>query len=171
MKKLLLSILLLSLGACSNLTKNNVKEGDFKVRNGQSADKTWKETLIFKRLSWYQELTMQYDLMLASVEGASEFRNWFSPDEISQVNKCNDFKVVIAYSFDTKVLPYSYFNRQLDLADYKKIEIPEFAKKLRQHPDSSEFSLNLYTIYGICKTSNTNKPLELELPGYLRVSI
>lgn len=158
--------MVLALSSCANLSKNTVKEGSFVVRNGTAGDKIWKENLTLTRVSWYHELTMEFDLIMGSISPQSGFNFWFSAGELAEIRKCQDFKVVMAYSLDTKILPYSILNEQLDLAGYKKIDLLTFKKHFLQHPDSEMNSLRLYQVYGICRSGNETKPLIFNFPGF-----
>ena len=165
-KTFILLLTLLTFASCANLSKNSIKEGPFLVRNGTAGDKVWKENLNLKRVSWYHELTLQFDLMLGSIEPQSSFNFWFSKDELDMIGKCGDFKIILAYSQDTKIIPYSYLNEQLDHSGYKKMELISFKKQFLQHPDSEMNSLRLYQVYGICRPEKTDKPLILNFPGF-----
>lgn len=165
MKKLfLLSALLLT--GCSNLTKNYVKDGKFHVKSGTAYEKVWNDKLVFDRTSWYHELTMQFDLLTVDLKPTSPFYNWLSKNEQEQASKCRDFKIGLAYSLDTVILPYSHLNAQLEEAGFQKIELIEFKKQLVQHPDSEMYSLNLYKVFGMCRAISSSKPLILNFPGY-----
>ena len=167
MKKIAFIIFLaMTLSSCSNLSKNTVKEGSFVVRNGTAGDKIWKDNLNLKRVSWYHEMTLEFDLMLANVDPQSGFNFWFSQDELQEIGKCGDFKIAIAYSFDTKIIPYSYLNEQLDVAGYKKIDLIGFKKHFLRHPDAEINSLRLYQVFGICHTDQGGKSLILSFPGF-----
>lgn len=167
---------LILLGSCAhrnnlNLTKNTVKEGKYLVRNGKYADKVWNDTLSFNRTSWYHELTMQFDLWLATVPPQSGFNFWFSKPELDDVQKCGDFRVALVYSQDTKIFPTYRLNEQLEFAGFKKIELMEFKKHLLNHPDSENNSTHLYQVYGICRDAKDTKSLVLNFPGYEEVTL
>ena len=117
-------------------------------------------------MSWYHELTLQFDLMLGTIEPQSSFNFWFSKDELDMIAKCGDFRIVLAYSQDTKIIPYSYLNEQLDRSGYKKIELISFKKQFIQHPDAEMNSLRLYQLYGICRPEKNDKPLIFNFPGF-----
>ncbi len=157
--------------ACSNLTKNTVREANFIIKNGVSADKKWIEDLKLSRLSWHHEMTLQFDLMIGNILPQSSFNFWFSRSEQGQIDKCNDFRIVMAYSQDTKYIPYSYLNDQLKYAGFQKIELSEFKAQLLQHPDSELNSLRLYQIFGICRLEKSSKPLIFNFPGYSEISL
>ncbi len=159
-------VVALMLTACSNLSKNTVKEGKYIVKNGSFGSKQWDDDLVFHRTSWYHELTLQFDLMLVSIAPQSSFNFWFSTVELGDVHKCGDFRVLLAYSLDTKIIPHSMLNEQLEIAGFKKTELSEFKKHLLQHPDSEMNSTKLYQVYGICRESKDLKPLTINFPGF-----
>lgn len=165
-KFLILLSLLTLFTSCANLSKNTIKEGEFIVRNGTAGTNIWNENLKITRVSWYHELTLQFDLMLAPIAPQSSFNFWFSKEELEAIGKCGDFRVVLAYSWDTKIIPYSNLNEQLDLAGFKKLDLNTFKKNLLQHPDSEMNSLRVYQIYGICRPASEHKPLIFNFAGF-----
>ncbi len=169
--KLLAVCFLMFSCASNNLSKNTVREGDFLVKNGVFADKKWEENLTFKRLSWYHELTLQFDFLMAQMTPQSSFNYWFSATEQQDIQKCSDFRVVLAYSLDTKLIPYSILNEQLELAGFKKVELIHFKRHLMVHPDSELNSLRLYQVYGICRADKELKPLIFNFPGFTEKSV
>lgn len=160
---LLTSMMIIS---CSNLSKNYVEEGNLYLKNGTFADKVWNENLVFQRTSWYHELTLGFDLMLAHVTPQSSFNFWFSKDELDSVAKCADSRVVLAYSLDTKEIPFSTLYEQFERSGYTRFELFEFKKHVLAHPDAQQFGFRLYQIFGICKMSSDQKPLIINFPGY-----
>lgn len=164
--KILFLLGLMTLTSCANLSKNVVREGVFVVRNGVAQDKTWIENLVLKRISWTHELTLQFDLMMVNIPPQSSFNFWFSADELAEASKCGDFRVILAYSLDTKLLPYSILNEQIELAGFKKMDLIQFKKQFNQHPDAEMNSLRLYQLYGICRQSKEVKPMIFNFPGY-----
>lgn len=164
--------MVLSMTSCaSNLSKNIVQEAKFVIRNGTFTDKIWREDLVFQRNTWYHELTMQFDLMLANVAPQSAFNFWFSKDELDLMVNCQDSRVVLAYTLDTKDIPYSSLYEQIEKAGYTRFDIPVFKKNVLQHPDAQQNAFRLYHIFGICKKVKDSKPLIINFPGYLEKSI
>jgi hypothetical protein len=165
---LLMVIITLS---CSNLSKNNVQEGKLVLKNGVFADKSWKEDLVFQRNSWFHELTLSFDLMLSPFSPQSSFNFWFSKDELDTIIKCADARVAMAYSLDTKDIPYSALYEQLEKSGFTRFELIEFKKQILAHPDAPLNGFRLYHIFGICKKTEDAKPLIINLPGYLEKKI
>ncbi len=165
-KILLCLMLALSMVSCSNLSKNIVQENVLLLRNGTYQDKVWKEDLVFERVSWYHEWTMQLDVLMANVPPQSAFNFWFSKDELESFVKCGEARIVLAYSLDSKDIPYSMMYEQFDKNGYSHFDIPEFRKQVLQHPDSQQYGFRLYKIFAICKKDNDHKSLILNFPGY-----
>ena len=164
----ILAIIIFSAVSCSsNLSKNLVQEGNLVLRNGTFTDKVWKENLLFQRNSWYHELTLEFDFMLARITPQSSFNFWFSKEELESMNKCADARVVMAYSLDTKDIPYSTLYEQLEKSGYTRIDLLEFKKHLLQHPDAQLNAFHLYHIFAICKKIKDSNPLIINFPGYL----
>ncbi len=157
--------------SCSNLSKNLVKSGNFTLRNGVAADKTWNENLSFKRYSWFQEMSLFYEALLGDLSPQSSFNNWFSAEELKEINKCADFKVVLLYSLDSKKISNGLFFEQVERANYQKIEISNFKRNLMLHPDSNENSFSLYQVYGLCKKTKDLIPLMVSFPGFQEVTL
>jgi hypothetical protein len=166
-KNSLLCVVLLLAFSCSNLSKNIVQESNLYLKNGTYSDKAWKDDLIFQKHSWFHELTLQFDFMLAHISPQSAFNFWFTKDELDNLAKCEDSRIVMAYSFDTKVIAYSSLYEQLEKNGYTRFEIPGFKKQLLQHPDATQNSFKLYHVFAICKKLNDHKPLIINFPGYL----
>lgn len=162
---ILLPVALMSF-SCSNLSKNMVEEGKLILRNGTFADKVWKEDLVFQRNSWYHELTLSFDLMQVHVFPQSSFNFWFSKDELDTIAKCGDSRIVMAYSMDTKEIPYSSLYEQLEKSGFTRFELTEFKKHLLAHPDAQLNGFRLYHIFGMCKKTKDLKPLIINFPGY-----
>lgn len=165
MKKLIFSILFLV--SCSNLSKNTIESGKFYVRNGVQAERTWKEDLSFDRFSWYHELSLQFEIMIGEISPQSGFNFWFSKDELDFMSKCTHPQIMIAYSIDTAIIPYSTLNDQLEKNGVNKIELLEFKKNLNAHPDSSGNSLKNYRAFGLCRKNGNLNPIKITFPGFL----
>jgi hypothetical protein len=150
----------------SNLSKNMVKSGEFNLRGGVQGEKKWEESHIFDRLSWYQELTLYFDLIYTQIGPKSPFYNWFSKSEIRITRKCQELFVVISYSLDSKKISRQNFIEKVRQQGYEEISLPNFEKNLRLHPDYNELSFNLYKIHGFCNKTKKAKRANLVFSGY-----
>lgn len=169
MKILILSLLFLI--SCSNLSKNTIESGKFYVRNGVQSDRTWKEDLSFDRFSWYHELSLQFEMMVADISPQSGFNFWFSKDELEFVTKCSHPQILLAYSIDTTIIPYSHLYDQLEKNGVVKLELIEFKKNLNAHPDSSGNSMRQYRVWSICRKNGNLNPIKITFPGFSEKSL
>lgn len=161
-----ISFIILGLTGCSNLSKNQIQDGELLVRNGTYSDKIWKETLKFDRYSWYHELTLQFDVMVARFNQDSPFNYWLSKDELNWLNKCSDARIVLTYALDSKLISNALINEQFSNSGYEHFDLSQFKKYLVQHPDSELNSLKLYKVLGLCKKAKDSKSLIINIPGY-----
>lgn len=149
MRNKLLTILvfiIFGLAGCSNLSKNQIKDGEILVKNGTYTDKIWKETLKFERYSWYHELTLQVDVMVARFNQDSPFNYWLSKDELDWLSRCSDARIVLTYALDSKLISNAMLNEQFSNSGFDHFDLNQFKKYLIQHPDSELNSLKLYKV-------------------------
>jgi hypothetical protein len=170
MNKIIVMVALVFTFSCSNLSKNTIQQGELPIRNGVFQNQEWKEDLILNRYSWYHELTLQFEVLIGKIPEQSGFNFWLSKDELSEISKCQNFYLMLAYSHDTKNIPYSALNDQLDKSGFKKMELMEFKRNLWQHPDANMNSLRLYQVFGVCKKDNL-KPFRISFPGFSEIEV
>lgn len=150
MVKITLFIILLNLGACANLSKNLVMKEEFDLRGGKFGNQQWDQPLVFERTSWYSELTMVYDLLLARVSEQSPFWQWLSNSEKESLKGCQAHYVAVAYTQDSKKISHSSFKSMALEAGYRSFALPQFGKYLQLHPDFAKNSFHLYSVFGLC---------------------
>lgn len=162
----LLFCFLLLFSGCSTLSKNMVKSGKVNLNGGVKGQKTWHDTLEFNRLSWFQELTMYFDLLYTKVDSNNPFSHWFSTSERRMANSCKELYLVVSYSLDSKKISRNEFVQQMSKQGYKEIALPHFEQNLRLHPDYAQLSFGLYKFHGFCLKTQRSKEPFLIFPGY-----
>lgn len=155
---------------CSHYSKNVIKTGTFSLRGGKSEETTWSESLLFNRTSWYSELTMSLDLLLAKIDAQSPFWKWLDSNEQKLVVDCSAFYVVMAYTLDSKVISHPEIKSQFEKSGFNEVLIPQFAKNLKAHPEFIPMGYQQHKIYGVCQKGPV-KSIEFSLPGYLTQSL
>lgn len=166
MKLIIVSVVCFLLVACSTLSKNYVKNGSFVLDGGTNGEKSWNTSLEFKRLSWYQELTLSFDVMYARVGGSDPFYNWFSESEKEMVGECLDFYVTLLYAMDDSKIAAKHYIAQMDSYGYKKVLLPTFSSYVKNHPGFEMNSLKLYKILGFCRKEKIAKDLNIRFPNF-----
>ena len=137
--------------SCGNLSKNMIKQGKTEMRGGTKGSQTWNSDLVFSRYSWYQELTMVFDLLLARVDNTSPFYAWFSQSEKETFSKCADAMVSMTYALDQKKVSHQSFMIEMEKNGYNQLLVPGFESFLKLHPDFNKYSFSLYKVHGYCR--------------------
>lgn len=169
MKYALLTFSLLFI-ACANLSKNSIKEGDFSIKRGVYKNQSWDESLNFDRVSWYHELSLNFDLLITKVDSTSPFLNWLSPSEKALFNECKDHFLALTYHLDSDRISKRMFYSQMNEQGYKDYLIPNFARALKLHPDFEFLSLQLYQVSLLCNKDKAGE-LEVTFPSFRTVKL
>ncbi len=166
MMRLILFFTLFSCSNYSNLSENLVKRGSFNLKGFVIQQKRVNETLQFKRLSWYQELTLLSDFIYTRVPMESSFQDWFSESEKEIISTCRDFFVYFGYFLDSNKIAYGNLKSQLETYGYEEISLPDFSLNFRLHPDYQRDSFHLYKIHGACRKREGTANISLNFPGF-----
>ncbi len=170
-----LMIMLLVLSSCSTLSKNMTKEGTFSINGGRALDQRWDDSLIFRRISWYVELNIVFDLMMGKVSKKSKFYNWFSGLDKQRIKDCSELYMLITYSSDSAdSTSRSELLHQLENNHIKLIRLRSFTDNFHMHPSARINFLDKYSVDGIClnKGQNSNlKSSKISFPGFNQVSL
>jgi len=169
MNKIVFIVLLFLTTACSNMSKNMVKKGDFLIRSGSYRNTQWSDSLELKRISWFYELTLLYDVMYGKIDKNSKFYNWFSAEEKMRIKYCSDILLSINYSLDSERISHQMFYKHLRDHSYDQIAVPEFSKSLKMHPDYKKLSLSLYKSSVFCKKSKATAPIYINFPNFKEI--
>lgn len=169
-----LAFCLLFSSSCANLSKNFVKEGSLALRGGVYQSTSWNDRLQFNRTSWFQELTLIFEVLSTDGKEVGPFESWYSTQEIQQVRACDKFTVILVYASDSGKISESSFFSELRAQGYERISIPEFGSHLRMHPDFERLALHLYRPYGLCLRQSftaESVPPTLSFPGFREVKL
>ena len=152
------AILCFLLVGCSRLSKNQIKQDDVLLIGGRYEGKIWETPLPLKRTSWFQELTLMFDLYWGKLDSKSPFYSWFSELEKDNIKDCREFYVGFSYENDTRTLDKKSFFKKLEKIGIERTPIPNFEDHLKVHPDFGPLSLRLYEVNGFCLSKNKSLP-------------
>jgi hypothetical protein len=144
--------------SCSNLSQNIIKEGSFQINGGYKDKLRWEDPLPFKRYSWYQELTLMFDILVAKMPPESPFYHWLSDAEKKMVAPCQDFLLVLTYALEDKKISEGMFRDQMALSGYDQWILRDFQSFLVNHPDFEKQALKLYHLHSFCKMNGPADP-------------
>lgn len=138
------------------------------LRGGTNGKILWEDHLVFKRKSWFRELTLYYDLWYAKVESASPFYTWLSESEQRSLSKCRESYWVLAYALDNDKISHTMFREMLKKQGMEEVVLTQVEGHVRVHPDFDGKSLNVYKFMAYCdKKLVRSVPVQLNVPGFL----
>jgi hypothetical protein len=156
------------------MSKNRVRTGEASFQGGIYKQTEWDDSLQFQRYSWFQELNLLFDLLVAEVPAKSPFRQWFSSSEQTTINGCADFKVVMTYNLDSSRISETMLWSQAADAGYQRVSLSHFGPYLKLHPQYNNQSFHLYRVEGLClprKLSDSGVGFKLNFPNYRQVMV
>lgn len=171
MKKLLILLLSLLISSCALTGKNLIQREDFELYGGATSGNRWDEQLVFKRASWYLEMTMIFDVLYAEITPESKFYNWFSTAEKVTLKKCEKSFLTIFYAKDSDRVSKSDFLKQARSTGLDQIVVNTFSKAFKLHPQYIANSFQLYDISIFCRRDQKQTPLKIEFPNFDPVTL
>ena len=170
-KRSIFTLILIVLSACANLSKNQIIDEEFDLRGGKFGNQQWDQALVFNRTSWYTELTLVYDVLLAQMNEGNPFWQWLSNSEKESIKACSNHYVAVAYAQDSAKISHTDFKNMAREAGYRSFALPQFSSYLKLHPDFSKNSFHLYQVFGLClepdKASRDN--ILIQFPNFKEV--
>lgn len=174
MKSFLLISLLALVGCASYKSYNQTTTGVVILRGGIFEKKSWNDSLVFKRMSWYHGMTLYFDALFWKADINSPFSNWFSASEKEFFTKCEHFLVTAGYSADPSKISHVSFREQMKLNGYDEIVLNSFASSLKSHPSATDWRLQNYKFTGYCKRAPSRangQGLAINFPSFKQLEV
>ncbi|MBL6990823.1 MAG: hypothetical protein ISR65_13645 [Bacteriovoracaceae bacterium] len=174
MRKLLFYLTIVTLLAtCSHSSKHSIQKGTFTLDGSVYNEQHISKDLSFNVTSWYQELTLLFEVQLSRINHDSPFFKWFSSYEQKIVRSCTDFLFTLSYSLNPRKISQEMFLKQMDKNGYQKILIPQFMAVFKMHPEFDKRALGLYKAYGLCKKSKIlgKNIVKIDYPGFVETQV
>ena len=147
------------------------KEGEFNLKGGRYLKKKWEDRIIFKRYSWYKDLSLNLDILLGEIKKDSNFYTWVSPSNEEKLKNCERLFVSLAY-YPTKHKDfYKLISKKLDKKGLVEVKMTRVAENLKMHPDLDQFFFHNYINQSFCSESKKNKTIIVQFPGFEIVKI
>ena len=171
-KSILVLLTVSLLWGCSHLSKNQVKRSSLGLKGGRSGVTSWSDSLRFKRISWYREWSLVFDLFYTRLTPDSPFYGWMSPEEKDLLAQCTEHYIVMTYHSRSSVVSSAALLEGAARIGYQKVFLDGFDKQLRMHPGLMGLSLPLYVIHALCRSGpEAGGKLAMDLPGFNRVEL
>lgn len=168
MKKILLILALLS-SSCSLTGRNLVQENNFELAGGSIGSVSWDDELELKRFSWYQEMTMVFDVLIGEITPDSKFYNWFSTSEKVSLKRCSKSYLALYYSSASEVISKKSFLKQVKEQGLDQFILNDFTSALKLHPQYISNSFQLYDVAVLCSKDNLASTFSFEFPNFKSV--
>lgn len=174
MKAVFALVFLLVAGCAAYKSYNQNTTGKVTLRGGVYKGKTWDDTLVFKRASWYHGMTLYYDALVYRVDPEAPFSQWFSPSEKEFFTKCESLIVAVNYSASPDRISHVNFREQMKLNGYDDVVVNTFATYLRTHPHALDWRVFNYKIMGYCKrapSTFSKEALTINFPSFKELDL
>lgn len=162
----LFSLCLIVISCASDRGRKNIALGEVVINGGIHEDTEWDDKLVLKRTSWFQESSMEYDIMISKLDKNSNFARWLEGDKI-YFDQCHDFYVALIYADPlTTHLSLAFLVDQMDKIGLDDKSIPSFEANLKAHDNYQDWRLNQYRIVGFCRPEPPTRDLVISVPGF-----
>ena len=161
--------------SCSTLSRNQVKTGHLTLKGGVHHSQSWSDRLTFKRYSWFKELSLIFDLLIAPIERKSPFYAWFSSSEKERLARCPQALLYLTYAQDSKKIGRNHFLQQMEEFGYSRMALTSFTRHLRMHPNYYDLGLKSYRVAGLCldrvDTPFKGENIVIRFPGFYQTEL
>ena len=147
------------------------KEGEFTLKEGRFLEKKWQDEILFKRYSWYKDLSLNFEILLGEIKRDSNFYSWISPETKEIIKKCNKLFVSLFYYPSKHKELYKLMSKKLDKKGLKRVSLKRLEENLKMHPDLDQFFFHNYINQSFCSESKKNKTIIVQFPGFEIVKI
>jgi hypothetical protein len=167
MKLLNLLFLFLCFSCAVGKTRKKISQSEIYFKGGVSESKQWSEELSFKRFSWFNEVEMGHDVLVANIKTNSPFINWMKSNR-TIVGRCEAFKVAMIYSnsSDTNL---SFLKEEIEKSGFEIVSIPNFKRGLKSHANFTDWRLGYHRIIGLCGKKDLN--ISISIPGFQKYQL
>ncbi len=167
------SLMIIFISCASMSDSNKAIQTNISFKSGLSANKTWDDSLTFKRTSWFQRAKMTQDVFWGEVPSSSPFRQWLASSKDLVESRCAQFYLAISYSNDLKGNSLGVVKSAIEQQGLTQMSLASFKAALRGHPAFINFNLENHKIMGYClpRGKEAIKSIYVEFPGFTRAKI
>ncbi len=142
------------------------KEGNFSLKGGRFLEKKWQNKIIFKRYSWYKDLSLSFEILLGEIKKDSNFYSWISPENKEEIKKCEKLFISLIYYPDKHKKLYKLISQKLDKKGLKRVNLKRMEENLKMHPDLDQFFYHDYKNQFFCSKVKEHLKINIQLPGF-----
>jgi hypothetical protein len=147
-----------------------VSKDVIKLNGGVYNDKAWKDKLIFKRTSFFQDSNMVYDILITGLKKDSPFFSWLGSDK-PNIQKCSQLKVVLLYADVNTQKNTQYLVSEIEKSGLREMIILDFSHQFKAHQNAQDWNLTKHRVVGFCARNAKKIDISLNLPGFKTQSL
>jgi len=152
--------------SCSPLQTNQVRRSELSIKGGRSAEGSWSDNLMFKRVSWYHQATLLYEINVANIDLNSAFMRWFDVGELSSVKDCKQILWIVDYAYDGRRVQNNYVKDLISRKGFVDISVPNFERNFINHSDATTITNKNYKMRLFCNQGALVSSVSAVLPGF-----
>lgn len=152
------------------MSQTYIEQGEFQLKGGQSGEKNWDSSVQLNHVSWFQELTLIFDVYYLETKKLNDFTTWFSDFENELISSCSTSYIALVYDLIDTRYSKKEFYQHLREQGFEVLEIPRFKSHIALHPDYEELSFNLYDAKLLCNKSTGKNAAKVILPSFQPVN-
>ena len=167
----ILPLLFVLICSCSVYkTRNKVYNTNVNFMGGVYNTEKWSKSLIFQKNSWFQDATVQYEILITKMDRSSPFAKWMGSD-ILRLSQCNEFYIALVYANinaqgGTSVGGTSVLFSEFEKLGLDDVSLPEFSRQIRSHQNFNDWHLARHKVVGFCQKKSNIQQIFITLPGY-----
>lgn len=177
MRRFLIYTFLLSLISCAMGPANSTKQTHISVTGGNYQQKSWDDSLVFKRTSWFMGATMAYDILITKLDKNSPFSYWLESDQDKFANECSEVYIALIYSYigsiNLDIQSTARITKQISDIGFEEIAAASFRNNIGAHNVFNMWHLGHHKIAGFCykKLSGAPQEIPVAMPGFKTINI
>lgn len=156
--------------SCASSSRKITSESEVVIKGGVFNDLQWNDELRFKRYSWYNDASMEYDILITKLDTSSKFYNWIGNDK-NLLKDCAEFYVALLYADIHAQSGVSFLRQQFEAKNFKALTLIAFRENLEAHHNFQDWRLQSYKIMGFCSSTKKGRKIEIHVPGHRPVLI
>jgi hypothetical protein len=160
-----LFIFLFLSGCSTGKTRRPIYKSEVVFSSGNFEDKSWDDSLKFKRFSWFKDATLTHEILISSLTTKSAFSSWMGTDKL-HLSRCSDFKIALIYSDINYSQGTSFLISELKKSGLKDVSLLDFSHQLKAHQNFGDWKLLRHKIIGLCNEGTVSKKIDVSIPGF-----
>jgi hypothetical protein len=144
---------------------NQVRESELVFKGSNYGQQGWDESLIYKRYSWYNGVTLDYEVLISPLNKDSKFYSWLNSGEKKLANRCEKFYTALLLGRFNAGVNKAYIINEFEKNGLKYVSLAGFGSQVKSYYIYNQLNLINHKVMGFCSNKEL-KSIKISLPGY-----